>query len=51
MKNPLKTYTTLRAAGLIVEEIISREFLTLKLKNGKAVRLPISLEIRKAVVK
>lgn len=51
MNEHIQTYIHLRNRGQIEEEIINRTLLVLKLKNGATVRMPISLEIRKAVVK
>lgn len=51
MKEHTSTYIYLRNRGQIAEEIISRTLLVLKLKNGSTVRMPMSRQLRKAVVK
>jgi len=51
MKEHISTYLHLRNRGQISEEVISRTLLVLKLKNGATVRMPISRQIRKAVVR
>jgi hypothetical protein len=50
-KDHIATYLYLRNRGRIAEEIVSRTLLVLKLKNGSTVRIPITRQIRKAVVR
>ena len=51
MKEHISTYIYLRNRGQIEEEVISRTHLVLKLKNGATVKMPITRQIRKAVVR
>lgn len=51
MREHLETYTYLRYRGKIAEESVGRSTLTLTLKNGATVRIPMSRKIRKAVVR
>jgi len=51
MKEHISTYLYLRNRGKIEEESVGRAHLVLKLKNGATVRMPISRQIRKAVVR
>ena len=50
-KEHIATYIYLRNRGQIAEEIVSRTLLVLKLKNGSTVRMPITRQIRKAVIR
>jgi hypothetical protein len=50
-KEHISTYIYLRNRGKIAEEIVSRTLLVLKLKNGSTVRMPITRQIRKAVIR
>ena len=50
-KDHIATYIYLRNRGQIAEEIVSRTLLVLKLKNGSTVRMPITRQIRKAVIR
>jgi hypothetical protein len=50
-KEHIATYIYLRNRGKIAEEIVSRALLVLKLKNGSTVRMPITRQIRKAVIR
>ena len=49
MKEHIQTYIHLRNRGQIEEEVINRVTLTLRLKNGATVRMPISRKLRKCV--
>jgi len=51
MKEHISTYLYLRNRGKIAEESVGRSTLTLTLKNGSTVRIPMSRKIRKAVVR
>lgn len=50
-KEYIRTYIYLRNRGQIAEEVVSRTLLVLKLKNGSTVRIPITRQIRKAVIR
>jgi hypothetical protein len=51
MNEHIATYIHLRNRGKIAEEVIGRDLLTLKLKNGTTVRIPMSGTIKKVVAR